>query len=246
MRAAVGSCHVRDRQTTGSATIECLSMPAACQLSHSSASSASLKEASSSRKLPDPCREVDPPHQRIHGGFVLLVAFLGQAEQKLVLSPYRSEVKLSTDGQDWRTVAAATDQRGTPFEATFDPVTARYIRICSVKPDGPGGRAVLEPFGHNNLASPSRVREGRPRSGRGGSSEPAMDSTTSSAAALSGPSARLSQRESEAKVRKCNNLKTARRPGTGGLADVRRGTGGLRVALGEFRASFLRDHRFLP
>ena len=62
-----------------------------------------------------------------------------------------------------------------------------------------GGRAVLEPFGHNNLVSPSRVREGRPRSGRGGSSEPAVDFTTSSAVALSGPVARLSQRESKQK-----------------------------------------------
>ena len=77
---------------------------------------------------------------------------------------------------------------------------------------GRGGRAVLEPFGYDNLASPSRVREGRPRSGRGGFSEPAMDSTTSTAAALSGPSARLSQRESEAKVRKWNNFKAARPP----------------------------------
>ena len=33
---------------------------------------------------------------------------------------------------------AATDQHGAPFEAAFEPVTARYIRICSVKPDGPG------------------------------------------------------------------------------------------------------------
>ena len=32
------------------------------------------------------------------------------------------------------------------------------------------GRVVLKPFGHHNFASPSRVREGRPRSGRGGSS----------------------------------------------------------------------------
>ena len=47
-------------------------------------------------------------------------------------------MKLSADGQDWQTVAAATDQHGTPFEATFKPVTARYIRIGSVKPDGPG------------------------------------------------------------------------------------------------------------
>lgn len=52
--------------------------------------------------------------------------------------PTTIEVQLSADGQDWRTVAAATDQHGTPFEATFAPVTARYIRICSVKPDGPG------------------------------------------------------------------------------------------------------------
>jgi hypothetical protein len=39
-----------------------------------------------------------------------------------------------------------------------------------------------------------------------------MDSTTSTAAALSGPSTRLSQRESEAKVRKWNNFKAARPP----------------------------------
>jgi hypothetical protein len=63
-----------------------------------------------------------------------------------------------------------------------------------------GGRAALEPFGRNGLDSPSCVREGRPRSGRGGSSEPAVNSTSSGELALSGPSARLSQRESEAKV----------------------------------------------
>jgi hypothetical protein len=52
--------------------------------------------------------------------------------------PTTIEVKLSADGEDWQTVAAATEQHGTPFEATFEPATARYIRICSVKPDGPG------------------------------------------------------------------------------------------------------------
>ena len=52
--------------------------------------------------------------------------------------PTTIEVKLSADGENWQLVAAATDQHGTPFEATFEPVVARYIRICSVKPDGPG------------------------------------------------------------------------------------------------------------
>ena len=44
--------------------------------------------------------------------------------------------------------------------------------VVAIGPDYPvqRGCAVLEPIGHHNLASPSRVREGRPRSGRGGSS----------------------------------------------------------------------------
>lgn len=52
--------------------------------------------------------------------------------------PTTIDIKLSADGKNWKTVATATDLEGKPFEATFDPVTARYIRVCSVKPDGPG------------------------------------------------------------------------------------------------------------
>lgn len=52
--------------------------------------------------------------------------------------PTTLEVKLSVDGKNWKTVVSASELEGQPFEATFAPVTARYIRICSVKPDGPG------------------------------------------------------------------------------------------------------------
>lgn len=48
------------------------------------------------------------------------------------------EIRLSQDGRDWQTVAEQHDHDGKPFEATFDPVAARYIRVCGLKPDGPG------------------------------------------------------------------------------------------------------------
>ena len=47
------------------------------------------------------------------------------------------EFRLSADGEDWRTVAAKTDHDGTPYEVTFEATQARYVRICSLKPDGP-------------------------------------------------------------------------------------------------------------
>lgn len=45
--------------------------------------------------------------------------------------------QLSTDRQTWHTVAEKGNHDGTPFEAAFDPVTARYVRVCASKPDGP-------------------------------------------------------------------------------------------------------------
>ncbi len=47
------------------------------------------------------------------------------------------EFRLSADGENWQTVASKADHDGTPFEATFDPVEARYVRVCAIKPDGP-------------------------------------------------------------------------------------------------------------
>ena len=47
------------------------------------------------------------------------------------------EFRVSTDGATWRTVASKTGHDGSPFEATFDPVPARTVRVCGLKPDGP-------------------------------------------------------------------------------------------------------------
>jgi hypothetical protein len=51
--------------------------------------------------------------------------------------PTELELRVSPDGQTWTTVAHETGLDGSPFEATFDPVVARYVRVCSIKPDGP-------------------------------------------------------------------------------------------------------------
>lgn len=34
-------------------------------------------------------------------------------------------------------MASKTGQDGSPVEFTFAPVSARHVRICSLKPDGP-------------------------------------------------------------------------------------------------------------
>lgn len=47
------------------------------------------------------------------------------------------EVRVSTDRLHWVTVAAKADHDGQPYEAAFDPVPARYVRVCGLKPDGP-------------------------------------------------------------------------------------------------------------
>lgn len=47
------------------------------------------------------------------------------------------ELQVSVDKQEWRTVATKSDYDGKPFEATFDPEPARYVRVCAQKPDGP-------------------------------------------------------------------------------------------------------------
>lgn len=47
------------------------------------------------------------------------------------------EIRLSPDGKTWRKVAEKEDHDGKPFEAAFEPVSARYVRVCALKPDGP-------------------------------------------------------------------------------------------------------------
>jgi len=47
------------------------------------------------------------------------------------------EFRLSADGKTWKTVATKSDHDGKPFEASFEPVKARFVRVCALKPDGP-------------------------------------------------------------------------------------------------------------
>ncbi|MGQ9732782.1 MAG: discoidin domain-containing protein, partial [Candidatus Zipacnadales bacterium] len=52
--------------------------------------------------------------------------------------PTQLELRLSVDGRTWQTVASKEGHNGTPYEANFEPVETRYVRVCSIKPDGPG------------------------------------------------------------------------------------------------------------
>ena len=47
------------------------------------------------------------------------------------------QLRLSTDGVAWQTVAERVGHDGSPFEAAFAPVRARFVRVCGLKPDGP-------------------------------------------------------------------------------------------------------------
>ncbi len=51
--------------------------------------------------------------------------------------PTKLEIRISADRQAWKTVAEKDGHDGKPFEATFEPTQARYIRVLSIKPDGP-------------------------------------------------------------------------------------------------------------
>lgn len=48
------------------------------------------------------------------------------------------EIRLSADGEKWQSVARVTGCKGGTVEHAFAPVQARYVRILSIKPDGPG------------------------------------------------------------------------------------------------------------
>ncbi|NOY79907.1 MAG: hypothetical protein GXP31_02765 [Kiritimatiellaeota bacterium] len=52
------------------------------------------------------------------------------------------EIRVSTDGEQWKTVRKKTDHDGSPFEARFHPTLARYIRVCGIEPNGPKQRGV--------------------------------------------------------------------------------------------------------
>jgi hypothetical protein len=76
------------------------------------------------------------------------------------------------------------------------PRPANSAEVLSPR-NRPGSSGEVVRFRNNLDITPGFTlprAEGRPRSGRGGSSEPAVNSTTSGAVGLSGPSARLSQR----------------------------------------------------
>jgi len=47
------------------------------------------------------------------------------------------EVRISTDGEAWKTVAMVGEHDGKSFETLPASESARYVRICGVKPDGP-------------------------------------------------------------------------------------------------------------
>lgn len=51
--------------------------------------------------------------------------------------PTKLEIRVSADGTAWKTVAQKYGHDGKPFEAVFEPTQARYIRVMSIKPDGP-------------------------------------------------------------------------------------------------------------
>lgn len=46
-------------------------------------------------------------------------------------------IQVSSDRQAWQTVASVENHDGRPHEAGFEPVQARHVRVCALKPDGP-------------------------------------------------------------------------------------------------------------
>ncbi len=46
-------------------------------------------------------------------------------------------IRVSADRQSWQTVAEAANLAGQPFETTFVPAAARYVRVSALAPDGP-------------------------------------------------------------------------------------------------------------
>ncbi|MBC7288412.1 MAG: discoidin domain-containing protein [Armatimonadetes bacterium] len=58
------------------------------------------------------------------------------------------EIRVSRDGENWEKIAEKQDHDGSPFEVALEaPVTARYIRVLGIKPDGPN-----QPGGQMSIA----------------------------------------------------------------------------------------------
>ena len=48
------------------------------------------------------------------------------------------QVRISADRVHWTTAADVDHHDGKPWEGTFAPIEGRYVRVCALKPDGPG------------------------------------------------------------------------------------------------------------
>ena len=51
--------------------------------------------------------------------------------------PTTLELRVSTDGQQWETVARKPDHDGQPYDVAFAPVAVRHVQVRGIKPDGP-------------------------------------------------------------------------------------------------------------
>ncbi len=47
------------------------------------------------------------------------------------------ELKVSTDRKTWSTVASVDNHDGSPYEAVFQPVAGRHVRVSAIRPNGP-------------------------------------------------------------------------------------------------------------
>ena len=47
------------------------------------------------------------------------------------------EIQLSADGKTWRSVGSVRNHNGQPYTCEFAPTAAQYVRVRSLKPDGP-------------------------------------------------------------------------------------------------------------
>ncbi len=51
--------------------------------------------------------------------------------------PTQLRLAVSADRRSWQTVASADNLQGQPYTAEFTPITAQYVRVSALKPDGP-------------------------------------------------------------------------------------------------------------
>jgi hypothetical protein len=71
---------------------------------------------------------------------VYLVDMVPIRRIKVIFGPgyaTKFDIKISTDGAKWTTVASQSGWDGKSFEVSIPPAPASYIRVCGIKPDGP-------------------------------------------------------------------------------------------------------------